>query len=157
MANIVKMTVKDRHNIIKYAYNLPSTLQTYFPFFGEFLGLFEFTPEEEKEYGIRIEDGEIICNCPDKLFDIDIDKVPESIHSAIKMRVTDYKAEMKKLRESNKGNPNFKDSPLFIAIVENLSKLLTEEEVKETEPEYQERLAKEKEREKRPIFRLIKR
>ena len=74
MSNIVKMTVKDRHNIIKYGYNLPSTLQTYFPFFGQFLSIFEFTPEEEKEYGIKIADGEITCNCPDKLFDIDIDQ-----------------------------------------------------------------------------------
>ena len=154
MANIVKMTVKDRHNIIKYGYNLPSTLQTYFPFFTDFLGLFEFTPEEEKEYGIKIVDGEITCDCPDKLFDIDIDKVPEGIHAAIKMRVTDYKAEMKKLRESNKNNPDFKDSPLFVAIVENLSKLLTPEEIEETEPEYQEKLA---EAEKKPILKLIKR
>lgn len=154
MANIVKMTVKDRHNIIKYGYNLPSTLQTYFPFFTDFLGLFEFTPEEEKEYGIKIVDGEITCDCPDKLFDIDIDKVPEGIHAAIKMRVTDYKAEMKKLRDSNKNNPDFKDSPLFVAIVENLSKLLTPEEIEETEPEYQEKLA---EAEKKPILKLIKR
>lgn len=148
------MTVKDRHNIIKYGYNLPSTLQTYFPFFTDFLGLFEFTPEEEKEYGIKIVDGEITCDCPDKLFDIDIDKVPEGIHAAIKMRVTDYKAEMKKLRDSNKNNPDFKDSPLFVAIVENLSKLLTPEEIEETEPEYQEKLA---EAEKKPILKLIKR
>lgn len=155
MSNIVKLTVSDRHNIIKYAYNLPSTLQTYFPFFGQFLSIFEFTPEEEKEYGIEIVDGEIKCNCPDRLFDIDIDQVPEGIHAAIKMRVTDYKAEMKKLRESNKGNPDFKDSPLFTAIVEHLSKLLTEEEIKETEPEYQEKLAKEKER--TPVLKLVKR
>jgi hypothetical protein len=155
MANIVKMTVKDRHNIIKYGYNLPSTLQTYFPFFDQFLSIFEFTPEEEKEYGIKIVDGEITCNCPDKLFDIDVDRVPEGIHTAIKMRVTDYKAEMKKLRDANKDNKDYKDSPLFVAIVENLSKLLTAEEIKETEPEYQEKLAKEKE--KKPILKLIKR
>jgi hypothetical protein len=155
MANIVKMTVKDRHNIIKYGYNLPSTLQTYFPFFDQFLSIFEFTPEEEKEYGIKIVDGEITCNCPDKLFDIDVDQVPEGIHAAIKMRVTDYKAEMKKLRDANKDNKDYKDSPLFVAIVENLSKLLTAEEIKETEPEYQEKLAKEKE--KKPILKLIKR
>lgn len=155
MANIVKMTVKDRHNIIKYGYNLPSTLQTYFPFFSQFLPIFEFTPEEEKEYGIKIVDGEITCNCPDRLFDIDIDQVPEGIHAAIKMRVTDYKAEMKKLRDSNKGNPNYTDSPLFVAFVNTLSKLLTPEEIAETEPEYQEKLAKEKE--SKPVLRLFKR
>ena len=71
------------------------------------------------------------------------------------MRVTDYKAEMKKLRDANKDNKDYKDSPLFVAIVENLSKLLTAEEIQETEPEYQEKLAKEKE--KKPILKLIKR
>lgn len=155
MAHIVKMTIQDRHNVIKYAYNLPSTLQTYFPFFSQFLGLFEFTPEEEKEYGIQIADGEIKSNCPEKTFDIDIDQVPEGIRAAIRMRVTDLKAEMKKLRDSNKGNDSFKDSPLFVAMVDNLSKLLTKEEIAETEPEFQEK--KKAEAEKKPIFKLIKR
>lgn len=155
MANIVKLTIKDRHNIIKYGYNLPSTLQTYFPFFDQFLGLFEFTPEEEEKYGIKIVDGEITSNSPDKVFDIDIDQVPQGIHDAIKMRVTDYKAEMKKLRESNKGNASYSDSPLFTAIVENLSKLLTPEEIEETEPEFQEK--KKAAEAKGPILKLIKR
>lgn len=155
MANIVKMTVADRHNIIKYAYNLPSTLQTYFPFFSEFLPLFEFSKEEEEKYGIRIEDGEITCDQPDATFDIDIEKVPQGIHDAIKMRVADYKAEMKKLHDANRENPDYTDSPLFVAIVENLSKLLTEEEIRETEPEYQEQLKAAAQ--KKPLFTLSKR
>lgn len=150
MANIVKLTVKDRHNIIKYAHNLPSTMQTYF-YFDEFLDLLKFTDEEEKEYGIELVDGEIKCNCPDKLFDVDIDKIPAGIRAAIKMRVSDYKAEMKKLREANKGNDSYKDSPLFTAIVENLSKLLTADEIAETEP------SDDKKVEGKPNLRLVKR
>ena len=70
MSHIVKLTVKGRNDVIKYAHNLPSTLGTYFNF-DAFLSLFEFTPEEQEQYEIRFEDGEIKCNCPDKVFEID--------------------------------------------------------------------------------------
>jgi hypothetical protein len=130
MSHIVKLTVKGRNDVIKYAHNLPSTLGTYFNF-DAFLSLFEFTPEEEEKYEIRIEDGEIKCNCPEREFEIDTSAIPEPIMAAIRTRVADYREEMAKLREANKGNPDYKDSPLFTAIVESLGALIPPEEEKE--------------------------
>ena len=136
MSKIVKLTVADRHNILKYAYNLPSTLGTYFSF-DEFASLLEFTPEEEKEFEIHIEEGEIKCNCPERTFDFDIEKVPEAIAAAIRTRVADYKDEMQKLREANKGNESYQDSPLFTAMVKYLSMLIPDEgESKERDPQF---------------------
>lgn len=124
MAHIVKLTVADRNNILKYAYNLPSTLGTYFNF-DTFADIVGFSEEEEKELGIKYVEGEIQCNCPERTFDIDVEAIPEPIMDAIRTRVADYKEEMQKLRDANKENPDFEDSPLFTAIVENLSKLLS--------------------------------
>ena len=153
MEKILHLTVEDRYNIVKYAYNLPSTLQTYFPFFRVFLPKFEFSPEEQAELGIRIVDGEATCDFPDKKFDIDISDIPEGIHDAIKMRITDYKDEMHKLREANKANPSYTDPPLFVNMVETLKVFLTEEELAETEP----KKAAPQPAPRTPVFRITKR
>ena len=129
MSHIVKLTVKGRNDVIKYAHNLPSTLGTYFNF-DAFLSLFEFTPEEQEQYEIRFEDGEIKCNCPDRVFEIDTSAIPEPIMAAIKTRVADYKDEMRKMREANKANADYKDSPLFTAIVDCLGALIPPDEDK---------------------------
>lgn len=133
MANIIKLTMQDRFDILKYAKALPSTTSTYFRF-PEFEEIFEITPEEESEYAVSLDDGKLCCNCPDKLFDIDIEPIPEAIHDAIKLRITEYKDEMEKLRKVNRGNQQFSDSPFFCAFIKALSKLLTPEELAETEP-----------------------
>ena len=83
MAHIVKLTVADRNNILKYAYNLPSTLGTYFNF-DTFADIVGFSEEEEKELGIKYVDGEIQCNCPERTFDIDVETIPEPIMDAIR-------------------------------------------------------------------------
>ena len=146
MAHIVKLTIKGRNDVIKYAHNLPSTLGTYFNF-DQFLSLFEFTPEEQEQYEIKIVDGEITCNCPEKVFEIDTSAIPEPIMSAIKTRVEDYKAEMAKLREANKNNENYEDSPLFTAIVNTLGELIPPEE---REPEKEEPKVRD------PQFKILK-
>jgi len=147
MAHIVKLTLKGRNDVIKYAHNLPSTLGTYFNF-NQFLSLFEFTPEEQEKYEIDIVDGEITCNCPDKLFEIDTSAIPEPIMAAIKTRVADYKDEMAKLREANKNRPDYEDSPLFTAIVNTLGELIP--------PEEREEETQEEPKVRDPQFKILK-
>lgn len=147
MAHIVKLTIKGRNDVIKYAHNLPSTLGTYFNF-DQFLSIFEFTPEEQEQYEIKIVDGEITCNCPEKLFEIDTSAIPEPIMSAIKTRVADYKEEMAKLREANKNNADFVDSPLFTAIVKTLGELIP--------PDEREDEKKEEPTVRDPQFKILK-
>ena len=147
MAHIVKLTIKGRNDVIKYAHNLPSTLGTYFNF-DQFLSIFEFTPEEQEQYEIKIVDGEVTCNCPEKEFEIDTSAIPEPIMAAIKTRVADYKDEMAKLREANKNNANFKDSPLFTAIVNVLGELIP--------PEEREEEKKEEPQVRDPQFKILK-
>lgn len=147
MAHIVKLTIKGRNDVIKYAHNLPSTLGTYFNF-DQFLSIFEFTPEEQEQYEIKIVDGEVTCNCPEKEFEFDTSAIPEPIMAAIKTRVADYKDEMAKLREANKNNANFKDSPLFTAIVNVLGELIP--------PEEREEEKKEEPQVRDPQFKILK-
>lgn len=158
---VVSLNIVERHDVIKYAHNLPSTMATFFPF-GQFVDLFEFTDEEQKQYGIRYEDGKIVSNAPDLVFDIDITAAPEGIMDAIRLRVGEYKKEIARLREANKNIKGYTDSPLLTAIVNTLSKLLTDAELSEIdvknnmkEPSLAERLG-EKKPSGNPVFTLIK-
>ena len=128
MPHIVKLNVEERYNVLKYAHQLPSTLQTYFRF-PEFREFLEFTPEEEKEMEVRVENGEVKCNCPDREFEYALEKFPKPILAAINQRVAEIRDEMAKLREAHKGDETFSDSPLFTAIVKYLGKMVVPAEM----------------------------
>lgn len=158
---VVSLNIAERHDVIKYAHNLPSTMATFFPF-GQFVGLFEFSDEEQAKYGIRYEDGKVVSNSPDLVFDIDITDAPEGIMAAIRMRVGEYKKEIARLREANRNIKGYTDSPLLTAIVDTLSKLLTDAEIRAIdvknnakEPTLAEKLGV-KEPSGNPVFTLIK-
>ena len=128
MSYIVKLSVEDRYNVLKYAHQLPSTLQTFFNF-PAFREKLEFSPEDEKELDIKVVDGKITCNKPDLVFEYDLETFPKPILRAINQRVDEIKDEMEQLRKAHKEDKTFKDSPLFTAIVENLGKLVVPDEL----------------------------
>lgn len=120
MDKTISLTIAERYDIIKYAHQIPSSRMSYFSF-PAFMEVIQITPEEEKEYDIKVNGGKIECNCPDKVFEYHISDFPDVIINTIRHYVEDIKAE---IEEEKKNTPDHSASPFYEKSVEVLSKLL---------------------------------
>ena len=120
MAKIINLTIAERYDIVKYAHQIPATQVTYFSF-PHFLDKIQITDDEAKEFDIKVVDGEVQCNCPDRKFEIDVDAMPKQIIDTIAQYVKDVNEE---IAEEKKNTPDHSASPLYEKISAALSKLL---------------------------------
>ncbi len=116
----ISLTIAERYDIVKYAHQIPSSWVTYF-LFPEFLEVIQITDEEAKEYDVKVVDGTVECNCPDRKFEYDQDSFPKQILDTIALYVQDVQAQ---IDEEKKNTPDHSASPLYEKIVESLSKIL---------------------------------
>jgi hypothetical protein len=119
MSNTISLTIPERYEIVKYAHQIPSSNSTYFQF-PYFLDVINITDEEIKEYGIKMDQGSIECNCPDKVFEYNVEDFPEIIMTTIRHFIDDLQEQ---IDEEKKNTPDHSASPLYVKIVAALSKL----------------------------------
>lgn len=120
MSKKINLTIAERYDIVKYAHQIPSTMVTYFTF-PEFLEAIQITDEEAKEYDVKVVDGVVECNCPDRKFEYDTDIFPKPIMDTIAQYVKEVQEE---IDEEKKNTPDHSASPLYEKIVASLSKIL---------------------------------
>jgi hypothetical protein len=93
---------------------------TYFTF-PEFLDVIQITDDEASKYGVKVVDGAVECNCPDRKFEYDAERFPKAIVDTIAQYVKDIQAQ---IDEERKNTPDHSASPLYEKIVASLSKIL---------------------------------
>lgn len=120
MDKTISLTIAERYDVIKYAHQIPSSRLSYFSF-PAFLDVIQITPEEEKEYDIKVVGNKIECNCPDKKFEYKVSDFPEIIINTIKHYVEDVKG---LIEEEKKNTPDHSASPFYTNAVNALSKVL---------------------------------
>ena len=116
----ISLTIPERYDIVKYAHQIPSNRVTYFTF-PAFLEVIQITDEEAKEFDVKVVDGKVECNCPDRKFEYDTASFPQQILDTIAQYVKDVQAQ---IDEEKKNTPDHTASPLYEKIVESLSKIL---------------------------------
>ena len=120
MDKTIKLTLAERYDVIKYAHHLPSSRLSYFAF-PAFLDVIQITPEEEKEYDIKVVDGKIESNSPDKVFEYHASDFPEIIINTIRHYI---EVVSKQIEEEKENTPDHSASPFYVNAVNALSKVL---------------------------------
>ena len=120
MRKKISLTIAERYDIVKYEQQIHSNRVTYFSF-PEFLEVIQITDEEAKEFGVKVVDGTVECNCPDRKFEYDTASFPKPIIDTIAQYVKDVQEQ---IDEEKKNTPDHSASPLYEKIVASLSKIL---------------------------------
>ncbi len=120
MSKKISLTIPERYDVVKYAHQIPSTMVTYFSF-PEFLEVIQITDDEAKGFDVKVVDGNVECNCPERKFEYDTASFPKPIMDTIEEYVKEVQEE---IDEQKKNTPDHSASPLYEKIVASLSKIL---------------------------------